>query len=162
TKALEGRPGRYRLTRSVEAIQVPATVQVVLAARIDRLAQEDKRLLQTASVVGKDVPLALLKAIAELPDYALRRGLENLQAAEFIYETGPFPDLQYTFKHALTHEVAYGGLLQERRRELHSQIVGELERLHADRLGEQIERLAHHAVQGELREKAVEYLRQAG
>jgi class 3 adenylate cyclase/tetratricopeptide (TPR) repeat protein len=162
TKALEGRSGRYRLTRSVEAIQVPATVQVVLAARIDRLAQEDKRLLQTASVVGKDVPFALLKAIAELPDYALRRGLENLQAAEFIYETGPFPDLQYTFKHALTHEVAYGGLLQERRRELHSQIVGALERLHADRLGEQIERLAHHAVQGELREKAVKYLRQAG
>ena len=94
TKALEGRPGRYRLTRPVEAIQVPATVQVVLAARIDRLAQEDKRLLQTASVVGKDVPLALLKAIAELPDYALRRGLENLQAAEFIYETGLFPDLR--------------------------------------------------------------------
>ena len=162
TKALEGRPGRYRLTRPVGAIQVPATVQVVLAARIDRLTQEDKRLLQTASVVGKDVPFALLKAIAELPDYALRRGLENLQAAEFIYETGLFPDLQYTFKHALTHEVAYGGLLQHPRRELHARIVDAIETLHSDRLDEQIERLAHHALQGELREKAVDYLRQSG
>src|SRR4029453_2687030 len=78
------------------------------------------------------------------------------------YETGLFPDLEYAFKHALTHEVTYGGLLQERRRELHAQLVGAIERLYRDRLGEQIERLAHHALRGELREKAVYYLRQAG
>ena len=134
----------------------------MLAARIDRLAPEDKRLLQAASVIGKDVPFALLQAIAELPDEALRRGLDHLQAAEFLYETGLFPDLEYTFKHALTHEVTYGGLLQERRRELHARIVDAIETLHRDRLGEHIERLAHHAVRGELREKAVHYLRQAG
>ena len=91
-----------------------------------------------------------------------RRGLAHLQAAEFLYETGLFPDLEYTFKHALTHEVTYGGLLQERRRELHARIVEAIETLHRDRLGEQIERLAHHALRGELREKAVHYLRQAG
>jgi class 3 adenylate cyclase/tetratricopeptide (TPR) repeat protein len=162
TKALAGERGRYRLTQPVHAIQVPPTVQAMLAARIDRLAPEDKRLLQIASVVGKDVPFALLQAIAELPDEALRRGLDDLQAAEFIYETGLFPDLEYSFKHALTHEVTYGGLLQERRRELHARIVEAIETLHRERLGEHIERLAHHALRGEVREKAAHYLRQAG
>jgi len=162
TKALAGERGRYRLTQPVPTIQIPATVQVMLAARIDRLAPEDKRLLQVAAVVGKDVPFALLQAIAEVPDDALRRGLDHLRAAEFVYETKMFPDVEYTFKHALTHEVSYGGLLQERRRHLHAQIVDAIETLHHDRLGEQIERLAHHAVRGELREKAVSCLRQAG
>jgi class 3 adenylate cyclase/tetratricopeptide (TPR) repeat protein len=162
TKALAGERGRYRLTQPVQSIQVPPTVQVMLAARIDRLAPEDKRLLQVASVVGKDVPFALLQVIAELPDEALRRGLSRLQASEFLYETGLYPDLEYSFKHALTHDVTYGGLLQERRRELHARIVEAIETLHGDRLGEQIERLAHHALRGELREKAVHYLRQAG
>jgi class 3 adenylate cyclase/tetratricopeptide (TPR) repeat protein len=162
TKALDGPHGRYRLTQPVQAIQVPPTVQAMLAARIDRLAPEDKRLLQTASVVGKDVPFALLQAIVDLPDEALRRGLDHLQAAEFLYEAGLYPDLEYSFKHALTHEVTYGGLLQERRRELHARIVGAIETLHRDRLGEHIEGLAHHAVRSELQEKAVHYLRQAG
>src|SRR5713226_7027786 len=162
TKALAGERGRYRLTQPVQAIQVPATVQAMVAARIDRLSPEDKRLLQVASVVGKDVPFTLLQAIAELPDEALRRGLDHLQAAEFVYETGLFPDLEYSFKHALTHEVTYGGLLQERRRELHARIVEAIETLHRDRLVEHTERLAHHALRGELREKALDYLRQAG
>jgi class 3 adenylate cyclase/tetratricopeptide (TPR) repeat protein len=162
TKALVGERGQYRLTQPVQAIQVPATVQAVLAARIDRLPGEDKRLLQVASVVGKDVPWILLLAIADLPDEALRRGLDHLQAAEFVHETGIYPELEYSFRHALTHEVAYGGLLQERRRTLHARIVGAIETLHADRLGGEVERLAHHALRGELREKAVHYLRQAG
>jgi class 3 adenylate cyclase len=162
TKALMGERGRYRLMQPVQAIQVPATVQAILAARIDRLPPEDKRLLQNASVIGKDVPFTLLQAIAELPDEALRRGLDHLQAAEFVYEVGLFPDLEYTFKHALTHEVTYGGLLQERRRELHARIAEAIEALHQDRLGGEIERLAHHALRGDLREKAVDYLRQAG
>jgi class 3 adenylate cyclase/tetratricopeptide (TPR) repeat protein len=162
TKALAGERGRYRLTQPVQAIQVPATVQAMLAARIDRLPPEDKRLLQVASAVGKDVPFALLQAIAEIPDEALRRGLDHLQAAEFVYETGLFPDLEYSFTHALTHEVTYSGMLQERRRELHARVVGAIETLHRDRLAGEIERLAHHAVRGELREKAVHYLRQAG
>jgi tetratricopeptide (TPR) repeat protein len=162
TKALVGERGRYRLTQPVHAIQIPPTVQVILEARIDRLAPEDKRLLQIASVVGKDVPIALLNAVAELSDKALRRGLERLQSAEFLYETGLYPDLEYSFKHALTHDVTYGSLLPERRRELHARIVAAIETLHRDRLGENIEQLAHHAVRGELREKAVHYLRQAG
>ncbi len=162
TGTLVGERGRYRLTQSVQTIQVPATVQVILAARIDRLLPEDKRLLQVAAVIGKDVPFALLQTVAELPDDALHRGLDHLQAAEFVYETRMFPDPEYAFKHALTHEVAYGGLLQDRRRDLHARIVDAIETLHRDRLGEQIERLAHHALRGELGDKAVLHLRQAG
>ena len=110
-------------------VQVPATVQAVLAARIDRLPPEEKRLLQTAAVIGTEVPLPLLQAIADLPDEALHRGLAHLQAAEFLYETRLFPEREYTFKHALTHEVAYSSLLQERRRVLHARIVEALEAL---------------------------------
>jgi tetratricopeptide (TPR) repeat protein len=162
TKALIGERGAYRLTPDAAAIQVPATVQAILAARIDRLAPEDKRLLQAAAVIGKDVPFAIMLAIAELAEGDLRRGLAHLQAAEFLYETSLFPDLEYTFKHALTHEVTYGGLLHDRRRDLHTRIMDAIETLHRDRHGEQIERLAHHAVRGEVWEKAVDYLRQAG
>jgi class 3 adenylate cyclase/tetratricopeptide (TPR) repeat protein len=162
TGALVGKRGAYRLTRPVEVLRVPATVQTVLAARMDRLAPEDKHLLQVASVVGKDVPLALLQAIVDLSEDALRSSLDVLQAAEFLYETGRYPDLEYAFKHALTHEVAYGGLLLGRRRELHARAVAEIERLHATRLDEQIERLAHHALQAGLMDKAVSYQRRAG
>ena len=97
-----------------------------------------------------------------MPEDALRRGLSHLQAAEFLYETSLFPDLEYTFKHALTHEVAYGSLLQDRRRALHARIVEAIEALYPERLTEHVERLAHHAFRGELWEKAVAYLRQAG
>jgi predicted ATPase len=162
TKVLEGPRGRYRLTQPVQGIQVPPTVQAILAARIDRLAPEDKRLLQVASAVGTDVPFALLQAVAELPDEALRRGLDSLQAAEFLYETGLYPDLAYSFKHALTHDVTYGALLEDRRKALHARIVGAIERSSPDRQTEHVERLAHHAVRAEVWEKALTYLRQAG
>jgi class 3 adenylate cyclase len=122
TSILAGAPGSYRLVQPLQGLQVPATVQAVLAARIDRLPPEEKRLLQTAAVVGTAVPFALLQAIAEASEEALHRGLAHLQAAEFLYETHLFPERAYTFKHALTHEVAYGGLLQERR-VLHARIV---------------------------------------
>jgi class 3 adenylate cyclase/tetratricopeptide (TPR) repeat protein len=162
TKVLVGERGAYRVTKAPEPWQIPATIQAILAARIDRLPPEDKRLLQAASVIGTDVPFTLLQAIADVPEESLRRGLTQLQAAEFLYETSVFPDLEYTFKHALTHEVAYASVLQDRRRALHARIVEALEALYRDRLAEQVERLARHAYRGELWEKAVTYLRQAG
>jgi tetratricopeptide (TPR) repeat protein len=146
----------------VEALQVPATVQTILAARIDRRPGEENQLLQAASVIGKDVPYALLAAIVEQPEETLRRGLAHLQEAEFLYETQLFPDLEYTFKHALTHDVAYASLLGERRRGLHAAVTAAIERLHTDRLVEHVERLAHHAWRGEVWDKAARYLRQAG
>ena len=160
--ALVGEPGAYRVTEGVQTIVVPATVQGVLAARIDRLPAEDKRLLQMAAVIGKDVPYSLLQTIAEAPEEDLRRSLSNLQAAEFIYETRLFPDSEYTFKHALTHDIAYGSLLRERRRELHQAIARAIESMSAGRLAEQLERLAHHCTEGGLTEQAVGYWLQAG
>jgi tetratricopeptide (TPR) repeat protein len=162
TKALVGEPGAYRLAQRVGIVQMPATVQTILASRIDRLLPEEKQLLQTAAVIGKDFPLALLQEIADQSDDQLRQGLDRLQAAEFLYQTSLFPDLEYTFKHALTHEVAYGSLLQARRRGLHARIVEGLTKLYPDRLTEHVERLGHHALRGERWDQAVAYLRQAG
>src|SRR5262249_10612939 len=162
TKVLAGERGAYHLARAFHTLQIPATAHAILAARIDRLAPEAKRLLQAASVIGKDVPFTLLQSVAEGPEESLRRGLIQLQAAEFLYEARLFPDLEYTFKHALTHDVTYGSLLQDRKRALHGRIVQVIETLYPDRLAEQVERLAHHAVRGEAWEKAFAYLRQAG
>jgi tetratricopeptide (TPR) repeat protein len=162
TGVLVGQPGVYRLDAPLPTIQMPATVHAVLAARIDRLSPEDKHLLQTAAVIGTEVPFPLLQAIAGLPEAALQRGLAILQAAEFLYETRLFPEPESTFKHALTHEVAYNSLLLERRRGLHARLVEALEALAPERKAEQVERLAHHALRGEVWDKAVTYCQQAG
>ena len=142
-------------------LHVPATVQAVLAARIDRLPPSEKRLLQTAAVIGTEVSLPLLQAIAELPEEALYRSLTHLQVAELLYETRLFPEHAYTFKHALTQEVAYSSLLLVQRRVLHARIVVALEALAGDRVAEHVERLAHHALRGRWA-KAVAYARQGG
>jgi class 3 adenylate cyclase/tetratricopeptide (TPR) repeat protein len=159
---LVGERGAYRLAKPIESAQVPATVQAVLAARIDRLAPEDKRLLQSAAVIGKDVPYQVLRVIAELPEDVLHQGLGRLHRAEFLYETSLYPEAEFTFKHALTQEVTYRSMLQERRRALHARVVDALETRFPDRLTEQVERLGYHALRGELWNKAVRYLSQAG
>jgi tetratricopeptide (TPR) repeat protein len=154
--------GGYRLARPFSITDVPPTVQAVLAARIDALPAADKHLLEEAAVIGPTVPFALLHEVCGLKENELRSRLNNLQAAEFLYATRLFPDVEYTFKHALTHDVAYSGVLHERRREIHARVADAIEALFADRLSEQVERLAHHAVRGGQLEKAVHYLRQAG
>jgi class 3 adenylate cyclase/tetratricopeptide (TPR) repeat protein len=159
---LAGERGAHRLARSVQTAQVPATIQAILAARIDRLSPEDKSLLQSASVVGQEVPLGLLRAIADLPEEELQGGLRRLQAAEFIHEARLFPEVEYTFRHPLTHEVAYASLLHERRRALHARVVAAIERLHPAALAEHRDRLVHHAFRGELWGKAFGYLRDLG
>jgi tetratricopeptide (TPR) repeat protein len=143
-------------------LPMPDTIEAVLAARIDGLSAEDKRLLQTAAVIGPEVPVPLLQRLAEVPEDALHRSLASLQGREFLYEMQRFPDQLYTFKHALTREVAYVSLLHERRRALHRQIMEALEALSLDRLGADAEQLAHHALRGEAWEKALAYCRQAG
>jgi predicted ATPase len=159
---LAGERGAYRLAAAVGHAQMPATVQALLTARIDRLPLHEKELLQTASVVGLDVPVAVLAAVSSASADALADGLARLQATEFLYEARLFPDVGYAFKHALTHEVAYGSPLQGRRRVLHARAVEAIERLYPERLAEHVERLAHHALRGETWEKAATYLRQAG
>ena len=162
TEVLVGEPGAYRLASALPTIQVPATVQAVLAARVDRLPPEEKHLMQTAAVIGMEVPLPLLQVVGALPDEAFRLGLTHLQDAEFLYEASLVPELVYTFKHALTQEVTYGSLLHAQRRVLHARIVEALEALAPERVAEHVERLAHHALRGEVWDKAVTYCQQAG
>jgi len=161
-KVLVGQRGACRLGKALSAIQVPVTVQAILAARIDRLSPDDKRVLQCAAAIGKDMSFPLLQAVVQLPEADLRQSLAQLQTAEFLYERSLFPELEYTFKHALTQEVAYSTLLLGRRRELHARIVETIETLPAERIADEIEHLSHHAFRGELWEKAVSYLRRAG
>ena len=162
TKALVGQRGNYRLIKPMERARIPATVQAILASRIDRLSSEDKRLLQAAAVIGTEVPLALLQAIAEQSDETVHIGLAHLQAAEFLFEAQLFPEVEYTFRHALSHQVTYNSLTHDRRRTLHAHIVETLEGSDQARRSENIERLAQHAFGGELWEKAAKYLSQAG
>ena len=159
---LQGERGSYRLAKPFTGIEVPPTVRAVLAARIDALPGVEKRLLQAAAVIGREVPLTLLQAISGLQERALGELLDRLQAVEFVFPTQTFPDVRYAFKHALTLDVAYGGMLRERRREMHGRVVATIELLSGDRMSEDVDRLAHHAVQGGLHEKSVHYLCLAG
>jgi class 3 adenylate cyclase/tetratricopeptide (TPR) repeat protein len=162
TGALVGDRGRYFLAKPISDVDVPPMVQAVIAARIDRLPTEEKHLIREASVIGKDVPFPLLHMISGLPEVKLRRQLANLKAADFLYEVRLFPDIEYTFEHALTHQVAYAGVLHDHRRHIHARVLESMERLHSGRLPEQVERLAHHAFHGGAWSKAVPYLREAG
>ena len=162
TGVLVGTRGAYQLTQALPAMQVPTTVQAVLAARIDRLPATEKRLLHMAAVIGTEVVVPLLQAIAELPEAAVHDGLLHLQAAEFLYEARLFPEHAYIFKHALTHDVAYSGLPLERRRALHARVMEALETLACDCLVDYVDRLAIHAFQGEVWDKALYYCRQVG
>jgi class 3 adenylate cyclase/tetratricopeptide (TPR) repeat protein len=161
THMLVGGRGAYCITGDVGTLHVPASVQAVLAARIDRLPDSSKQILQAAAVIGKDFGFELLERIAGLTGEMLRDGLAHLQATEFVHSTTLFPEPEYTFKHALTHQVAYASLLHHRRRVLHSMVLDALEELPPGRMTERIEALAHHAVQGELWERALPHLRQA-
>ncbi len=162
TGILTGEKGAYRPGLKINDLIIPSTVQNVVADRIDRLPIEEKHLLQTAAVIGVIVPFGLLRAVAELPDEELYQYLAHLQTAEFIYETNLFPELEYSFKHALTNEVAYGALLHQRKTQLHAKIVSALEKSADRNFQDDIETLAHHSFQGEMWSKAVSYLKQAG
>jgi tetratricopeptide (TPR) repeat protein len=141
---------------------VPATIEEVLRSRVDRLELPDQRLLQHAAVIGRQVPLSVLESLAGLPADALRAGLGRLSSAEFLYELPRGSELEYSFKHALTHEVVYASLEPTARRTLHAQVVEVLERAPAERAGEVVDRLAHQAYHGGLWAKALGYLREAG
>jgi tetratricopeptide (TPR) repeat protein len=162
TGFLTGTKGAYRPRLKIDSISIPSRVQNVVADRIDRLSIEKKHLLQTAAVIGVIVPLRLLRAVAELPEGELYDHLSALQAAEFLYETNLFPEVEYSFKHALTTEVAYGALLHDRRTLLHARVVKALEEMTENASHDHLEKLAHHAFHGEMWDKAVNYSRQTG
>lgn len=159
---LVGERGACRLAIPVTSLQIPGSVEDVLAERIDRLRESERALLQSAAVIGRDVPSAILSPVVAMPQEELRQGLGLLREAEFLYEAGSFPESAYTFKHPLTHAIAYRSLPDARRRALHAAVLLAMEAIYADRLPEHVDRLAHHAFCGEVWDKALTYLRQAG
>jgi predicted ATPase len=162
TGILAGEPGAYRRMQPLPDIAVPAAVQAVLAARIDRLPPDAKRLLQTAAVIGTEVPFPLLQTVADMAPEALHRSLAQLQGAEFLYETHLFPERVHTFKHALTQNVAYQSLLTSTRQQVHRQIAQALETLFPETAETQPELLAHHYTAAALPAPAVAYWQRAG
>jgi predicted ATPase len=162
TEILVGERGAYRLVKPLESPRVPATVQGMLAARIDRLPAAEKALLQTLAVLGQEFAWSLLAQVTDQPDEELQRLLAHLQGEEFIYEQPAFPESAYTFKHALTQEVAYNTVLLERRRMLHERAAQAIEALFAERLPEHYHALAHHYRRSANTTKAIDYLHRAG
>src|SRR5271169_4272131 len=156
------RNGVVRLTKPLSELGIPPTVHAILAARIDRLPPDEKELLQTLAVMGKEFPLGLIRQVTGKSDDELERMLGDLQVSEFIFEQPALPDVEYTFKHSLTLEVAYNSVLTERRRALHERIGAAIESIYAERLDDHLAELAHQYRRAGNPEKAIEYLRRAG
>jgi predicted ATPase len=156
------RNGAVKLTRSLETLKIPSTVQDILASRIDRLQATEKQLLQTLAVVGKEFPLTLARQVVQKPDDEIDHMLNDLQLAEFLYEQPAAGEIEYTFKHALTREVAYNSVLLERRKQLHEQIGAAIEALYANSIDDHLDELTEHYGRSGDRRKALKYLEQAG
>jgi class 3 adenylate cyclase/tetratricopeptide (TPR) repeat protein len=159
---LRTRDGGYELTREIREIQIPETVQSVIAARIDSLSPKRKTLLQMASVIGSEIPITLLRDVVDLAGLELQQLLAELQAAHFVYETSNATSVQWKFTHALVHEVAYGGLISAKRQALHARVLRAMETQNQEKQQELVESLAHHALNAALWKEAVTYLCQAG
>ncbi|HVO24683.1 MAG TPA: adenylate/guanylate cyclase domain-containing protein [Candidatus Margulisiibacteriota bacterium] len=152
---VQGERGNYRLVARIDQLDVPRTVQALLAARIDRLAEREKQVLQTAAVIGKEFHGSILEAVGELPRADLDEALRQLKQSEFVYEKSLYPIAEYAFKHPLTQEVALGSQLQERRRHTHAAVARAIHAAHADKLDERAALLAHHWEEaGEIMEAA--------
>ena len=155
--SLIGERGKCRMEQPATDLRLPQTVQGILAARIDRLATEEKDLLQQLSVIGRQFPLSLVKQVVSQPEDEVYRSLSSLQAKEFLYEQPAFPEMEYVFKHALTQDVAYGTVLHEQRKVLHEQTGQAIEALYEESLEEHYSALAHHYSRTENTQQAVTY-----
>jgi predicted ATPase len=162
TRSLTGAKGAYRLVRPAAELRLPATVQVVLAARIDRLAERDKQVLQIAAVIGREFTEPVLRRVVELSEADLAAALHTLTSAEFVYEEALFPETHYAFKHALTQEVAYNSLLNERRLMLHEHVAEAIAAIFEGRVEEHLSQLAHHYTHSRNSQKAIDYSQRAG
>jgi tetratricopeptide (TPR) repeat protein len=152
---------RYILRNPIDRLDIPGTVQGIIAARMDRLSEDLKKTMQVASVIGRDFAYKILRSILELGD-GLRTNLTNLVGLEVLYEKTLYPELEYIFKHALTQEVAYESLLKQRRREIHGRIAQAIEGLYSDKLEQHYELLAHHWELSDNPDRSIEYLVLAG
>jgi class 3 adenylate cyclase/tetratricopeptide (TPR) repeat protein len=152
------RNGVVKLTRPLNALKIPTTVQAILASRIDRLPGAEKELLQTLAVIGTAFPFPLAREVIRKPDDELNRILSDLQIAEFIYEQPAVGDIEYTFKHALTRLVAYNSMLADHRKSLHERVATAIESLYSDHIDDWVDVLAHHYGRTANTAKTVEYL----
>jgi predicted ATPase len=159
---LSGERGHYRLEKAPTELHISPTVQGVLTARIDRLSPTEKAFLHQLAVIGRQFPLSLVLHVVTQPEEELYRLLSSLQRKEFLYEQPAFPEPNYIFKHALTQEVAYGTVLQERRKALHERTAQAIESLYSTKLEDHYSELAHHYTRSGNTPKAVEYLHRAG
>ena len=159
--SLAGQPGAYRLSTPLETLTIPTTLQSLLAARVDRLGEHVKDVLQTAAVIGKQFDEPLLREVVGLDEHALGAALAALQEAEFVHELQPYPRAEYAFRHPLTQEVAYHSQLGERRGRLHATVAAALQKLRADRLGEHAGLIAHHWDAAGMRYEAARWRRRA-
>jgi predicted ATPase len=156
------RNGCVKLTRPLDSLRIPPTVQGILAARIDRLPPREKELLQTVAVIGMEFQLGVARALSGKPDDDINRMLIDLQLAEFLYEQPSTDDIEYTFKHPLTQEAAYKSVLIERRKLLHQRAGEVIENLFAERLDDHLNELARHYSRSHNTAKAVRFLQLAG
>jgi class 3 adenylate cyclase/tetratricopeptide (TPR) repeat protein/ribosomal protein L40E len=159
--AVEERDGKVQLLKPHSTLKIPPTVQAILAARIDRLRNDEKNLLQTLAVLGREFVRSLARAVAGRSEEELDRLITSLELGQFVYEQPSISDIEYVFKHALTQEVAYNSVLVERRKQLHESVGRAIELLYSDSLDDHLADLAHHFSRSGNREKAVEYLRRA-
>ena len=159
--SIQKKDDRFVLARDVSSDQVPDTIQGIIAARMDRLEESLKRIMQVAAVIGREFAFRILETITEMRE-ELKSGLVNLQGLEFIYEKSLFPDLEYIFRHALVQEVAYNSLLINRRKEIHEKIGKAIESLYPQRLEEFCEMLAYHYSKSGHVEKAARFLKLSG
>ncbi|GAG37965.1 unnamed protein product, partial [marine sediment metagenome] len=157
-KIITREDNRYRITKDIKEVTIPATIQDVIMARVDSLPQEIKGLLQTVSVVGRESSYDLIKRLTGLTEQELLSHLSVLKDSELLYERGIYPQSTFIFKHALTQEIAYSSLLQKRKKEIHEGIGRAMEALYPDRLEEHYELLAYHYGRSANADKAVQYL----
>src|SRR6476620_1434704 len=160
--ALKRSDGMVKLVRPLASLRIPPTVQTILAARIDRLRNDEKNLLQTLAVLGREFVLSLARAVAGRSADELERLIANLQLGEFVYEQPSIIDVEYIFKHALTQEVAYNSVLLERRKRLHEHVGHAIETIYTASLDDHVPELAHHFSRSGNQVKAVEYQHLAG
>lgn len=158
--SIEKKNHQYILTKKASDIQVPDTLQGIIASRIDRVEESLKRVMQMASVIGREFAFRILESIMGMRE-ELKSNLLNLQGLEFISEKQLFPELEYIFKHALTQEVAYNSLLQNRKKEIHEKVARSIEILYPDRIEEYYELLAYHYRRSDNAQKALDYLDKA-
>jgi predicted ATPase len=153
--------GSWKLTRSFTESDIPSSLHGLISGRIDRLDKQTKRILQKASVIGRDFLYEILKRITELEE-RIDGELSHLERLDLIRTRSMQPDIEYMFKHALTQEIVYNGLLKKQRREIHEHIARVMESVFKDRLAEFNETLAYHFARGQSDTKAVDYLIKSG